>query len=650
MVRLGLGTVGQTPKAGDGRADLLVDVPYYDLGPSKTPGRLYLVPGPGWGFHPLSEAQPVIDGEVWTATGLGDMDGDGFSDIAVALRLGEGDLVERHTLVFRGPVTALRSPADADVVLTDGDGDGFMATSLTAVGDVDGDGHGDLLVSNSDSDDDMWTGAFLLRGPLAGTVSLADAAARFDGESIGESLAYAPAAGGDIDGDGYADLVMGLAGTELGGEGAGAVCVVYGPVSGDVQLEDADAFLVGEYFHDGAWVSAVGDVDGDGRDDVIVGAKDHSEDSTYEGAAYVVYGPVYGTFRLGLSDARVRGRWAYDRIGDTVAVGDFDADGYADLLLGSQRAIGPSGLVTSGSGFVVYGPLAGEVSLGDAHTSLEGVAAYENAGYAVAAPGDMDGDGYPDLAMTANTHDEADGLDNAGAAYVLRGGPVPRPDADGDGWEPGYGDCDDTDPDVYGRAVERVDGVDQDCDGRVDDIELGRGPALRTGLAAGDGAGSALAMGGDLDGDGWDDLVVGVPGDDAGGADAGAVYVLSGPVVGEGDLSSAVAFPSHAFSLAGGADVDGDGRPDLVVGASNAGYGSLGGGAAYLYRGAWTGVRAPGAADATLTGSVSDANAGCGVATGDLDGDGLADIVVGAPGNAYYGDDPGEVHVVYSRF
>lgn len=98
-------------------------------------------------------------------------------------------------------------------------------------------------------------------------------------------------------------------------------------------------------------------------------------------------------------------------------MGDFDADGTADLLLGSQRAIGPSGLVNSGMVFVVYGPLAGEVSVGDAHASLPGVSGSENAGCDVALPGDMDGEGNLDIVVGApsNTYHR----DDPGEVHVV---------------------------------------------------------------------------------------------------------------------------------------------------------------------------------------------------------------------------------------
>jgi hypothetical protein len=430
----------------------------------------------------------------------------------------------------------------ADAKLVGEEPDDHAGYSVSGAGDVDGDGHADLLVGayENDAGGPHAGAAYLVRGPVTGTLDLSLADAKLVGDNaFGYEAGYSVSGAGDVDGDGHDDLLVGAEGDqEGGGFEAGAAYVVQGPVTGTLDLSLADAKLLGEEEYDlaGFSVSGAGDVDRDGHDDLLVGAPRPTYDgATYAGAAYLVLGPVTGTLDLSLADAKLVGETSADFVGVCVSgAGDVDGDGRDDFLVGSEYE--------NGTAFLVLGPVTGTIVASSADAELRGEDDDHNsASSSVSGAGDVDADGHADLLVGAPWG----GRGEAGVAYLVLG-PVTR---------------------------------DQSLT-RADATFLGSG---------GDHAG-IVSDAGDVNRDGHDDVLVGATygqRDDTGGA-----YLVLGPVMGTFELSDADVLlggeewlDEAGWSVSGAGDVDADGQDDLLVGAHRNDEGGDEAGAAYLIYG-----------------------------------------------------------------
>lgn len=317
---------------------------------------------------------------------------------------------------------------------------------------------------------------------------------------------------------------------------------------------------------------------------------------------------------------------------------------------------------------------AGLAAAGVACKETKTIVTYYDTG--PSGPVDADGDGF----LSDEDCDDEDATSFPGGVEVCDGanndcdGAVDEEatdavpffrDADGDGHgnptlttlactpPPGYtasgDDCDDTAPDAFPGAAEVCnDGIDQDCDGDLSDCVLSGAQSLDSasrllGAEGGERAGAAVALVGDLTGDGVGDLAVGAPKRDAFGADAGAVYLVPGPFSGTVSLADAAIVFSGGqeaanlgSAVAPAGDVDGDGLADLLIAADRAKAGGNDAGEVYLFLGPRTAGAGAYTADLRLIGEVAYDLAG-GAIRGipDATGDGTPDLLVGATG---YGD------------
>ncbi|MFH1466505.1 MAG: FG-GAP-like repeat-containing protein [Pseudomonadota bacterium] len=474
--------------------------------------------------------------------------------------------------------------------LTDVDGDGFEAVAAGG-DDCDDEEAGVNPATPEDCDngiDDDCDGVTDLCG-LTGQIALDEAWALFNGG--GGGLGSAVAAVGDMNGDGEGDLVMGAPGWRNGSDDTGIVYIWVGPVAAGVyRIEEALASLEGEADLDRAGASVAGGVDlgGDNQADVLVGAPGQDASGTDAGAVYIALAPFSGAAYLSGAEAKLMGENAYDSAGTGLAVaGDTDGDGEQDVLVGAPGYDG--GARDGGAVYLVRGPISGYLDLSGADAVILPSTAGAAAGTRVAGGADIDGDGLDDVAVGAPGA-------GAGSAYVVTGGP--------------------------------------EGDLALDDVEV----AL-TGMTTGDRVGAALAFAGDVDGDGWMDLVVGAPGAHGGGVESGVVYLVLAPGRGGASLAAAdaillgVSAGDHAGgAVAAGQDLDGDGRDDLLVGACDADTTGTDSGAAYLVPGAPAGTLSLSSAAGSFVGIETNDKAGTSVAmVGDVSGDGTPDLVVGAP-------------------
>ena len=714
---------------GDGYDDVAVGSIDDDLGSSA--GAVYLYYGSASGLDTSTEQKlTASDGGAGdyfggTRPGAGDFDGDGYGDLVVsAYRGSTGGAV----YVYYGSATGLAASSELKLESSDVSRGDYFGMCTAGTGDLDGDGYDDLIVgAYGDDDRGMSSGsAYVYYGSPSGVLaSSEDKLTASDGAKT-DVFGAVCAGAGDVDGDGYDDVVISATGDDDGATNGGAVYLYLGSATGvvsssEIELTATDA-SVGQGF--GLSLAGAGDVDDDGYDDVVVGAWFDDDVSADSGAAYVIYGSATGLVQGSEDKLTASDSIAFDYVGTAVAGGaDVDGDGYDDVLVGASGS--DASATDSGAAYVFFGSASGIQGSGGLEL-LDGVPGKEDhLGVSVALVGDVDGDGQPDLAVGAREDD--DEATNAGAFYVLRstdshsvddahadmylGNTVSRAgDVDGDGQDDlvvgAQGDADngtgagavyvylgtplgiDTDTEVKLTASDgeaddafgwsAVGAGDLDADG-YDDIAVsatgdddggtdagaiyvyygssdGISRSSEDKLTASDGAagdafGSSLSAAGDLDADGYDDLIVGAPYDDDAGTDAGAAYVYLGSSDGldassEHELTASDVAASDGFgtSVGGGLDLDGDGYDDVVVGAPS----HDSNGAAYVYMGSASGIDAASEEQLTASdGASGDAFGGSVAAAGDLDADGFDDLVIGASGDDDGGSASGSAYVRY---
>jgi len=636
---------------GDGYSDVIIGADCYTNGHSEE-GMAYVYYGSASGLSQIPDWTAESNQEDanfgWSVSTAGDVNGDGYSDVIVgAYRYDNGEMNEGRAYVYYGSSSGLSLVPDWTAESDQADAN--FGWSVSTAGDVNGDGYSDVIVGaygydNGETDEGR---AFVYYGSSSGLSQTPD----WTGESdqIGAGFGVSVSTAGDVNGDGCSDVIIGAYSYDNGEMNEGRAFVYYGSSSGLSLTPDwtAESNQADAYF--GISVSIAGDVNGDGYSDVIIGAYYYDNAETNEGRAFVYYGSASGLSQTPEWTAESNQIGAH--FGWSVSTaGDVNGDGYSDVIVGAYRY--DNGETNEGRAYVYYGSASGLSQAPDWTGESDQVYAFF--GISVSTAGDVNGDGYSDVIVGANWYDN--GQSDEGRAFAYYGsasGLSQVPDWTGESNQSNanFGISVSTAGDVNGDGYSDViisapnsgmvfayygsiSGLSQNPDwtAESDQTEIIFGKSVSTA--------------GDVNGDGYSDVIIGAPnvivGDpnyDNGKEYKGKAFVYYGSVSGLSlvpdwtvESNHEFTFFGHSVSTAG--DVNGDGYSDVIIGAPWHEDEYIDGGGAFVYYGSVGGLsQVP---DWAAGINQSNANFGHSVSTaGDVNGDGYSDVIIGA----YYYDD-----------
>jgi hypothetical protein len=453
--------------------------------------------------------------------------------------------------------------------------------------------------------------------------------ASFIGEGPDNLLGWPISICGDVNGDGFDDILVGAQNNSDGGYRAGKVYLIFGKKSNwsmDINISSADASFVGENSEDGlGWDGCgVGDINGDGFDDIAITSGGNDEGGYNAGQLYLIFGKATGWVpdtNISNSSASFIGEVAYGMLGWAVSdAGDVNADGFDDLMVSS--VVNGEKYLGGGQVYLIFGKATGwsmDRNITEANASFLGEGTDDYLGWSLASVGDVNGDGFDDILISAAAND--DSFWQGGQVYL-----------------------------IFGKAS-----------GWSMDTDIDKADASFTGEMTEDYAGIYISGAGDINADGYDDFLIGSASNSESGFNAGQTYIIFGKSSGWSmatSLSKADASfrgendeDKSGLIVRGAGDVNGDGYGDILIGASDNDEGAKNAGQVYLILGkdyGWSMDMNISDVDASFLGENAGDKLGwpCD-GGGDINGDGYDDILLGSMKNTQVGFDSGKAYLIF---
>ncbi|MCD4657344.1 MAG: choice-of-anchor D domain-containing protein, partial [Planctomycetes bacterium] len=434
--------------------------------------------------------------------------------------------------------------------------------SIYTNGDVNGDGYPDIIVgAYGDDDGGSASGCafiFFGRSNWNSSVDASNADVKLIGEDIGDYFGRSVSFAGDVNNDGYGDIIVGAYSDDDGGIASGCAFIFFGKQNwnSSIDASNADVKLIGADIGDsfGYIVSSAGDVNNDEFDDVIVGAYGDDDGGSGSGCAFIFFGRQNWNSSIDASNANVKliGENSFDYFATSVSsAGDVNRDGFDDVIVGAYYA--DNGGNSSGCAYIFFGRQNWNSSIdaSNANVKLIGEYAGDFLGYSVSGAGDVNNDNFDDVIVSAHAADF--GGNYAGCAYIF-----------------------------FGR---------QNWNSSID---ASNANVTLIGEDSNDYFGRSVSTAGDVNNDGFDDLIIGVSYDDDGGINSGCAFIF----LGKQNWASRIDASNADVKLIGGdtgdffgyhvssiQDVNNDGYQDVIVGAPSDDDGGVASGCAFIFFG-----------------------------------------------------------------
>lgn len=366
----------------------------------------------------------------------GDLNADGYEDIIVGApdADAEGGLgADRgEAYIWYGSSSGIAdcdlATCDPDVLINGSTDFDRLGTSVAGAGDVNGDGYGDVIVGVPVHAEPGLVAAgealIFYGSDLTSVMAEGDASEVVVGTAINEALGGTVAGGQDVNADGYEDVAIYslIYAFVYEGSASGLGCAAGGSCTPSATIEEAAASDFG------GDIKLIGDVNGDGYDELLIGARAASDGVTNPGRAYLMLGGPDGIddcdLALGCADATISGVTDGDNLGSAVAGGDFNGDGFADLAIGARNYL--DGIINPGAAFMLLGGTGGiadcVVNAGCVDATILGTVNISRLGQSASAGGDINGDGFEDLMLGAPSAGAAPGGGSVHVFYGKTGG------------------------------------------------------------------------------------------------------------------------------------------------------------------------------------------------------------------------------------